>query len=132
MYGRYTKDLGEYAKDEARRLKQLERQRKKDDRARDKVNDNMNWHIQSMNGICIALSIKQQWWEFSGTSRSTSQRKNPQGCFLVLAPLICKDGRRLDILSTPWIHHGSFIICHGQRHINVYKCTCLALQRFDE
>lgn len=38
MYGRYTKDLGEYAKDEARRLKQLERQRKKDDRARDKVN----------------------------------------------------------------------------------------------
>lgn len=37
MYGRYTKDLGEYAKDEARRLKQLERQRKKDDRARDKV-----------------------------------------------------------------------------------------------
>lgn len=39
MYGRYTKDLGEYAKDEARRLKQLERQRKKDDRARDKVND---------------------------------------------------------------------------------------------
>lgn len=38
MYGRYTKDLSEYAKDEARRLKQLERQRKKDDRARNKVN----------------------------------------------------------------------------------------------
>lgn len=37
MYGRYTKDLSEYAKDEARRLKQLERQRKKDDRARNKV-----------------------------------------------------------------------------------------------
>ncbi len=38
MYGRYTKNLSEYAKDEARRLKQLERQRKKDDRARNKVN----------------------------------------------------------------------------------------------
>ncbi|KAL7019495.1 hypothetical protein ACKWTF_011136 [Chironomus riparius] len=36
MYGRYTKDLSEYAKDEARRLKQLDKQRKKDDRARNK------------------------------------------------------------------------------------------------
>lgn len=48
MYGRYTKDLGEYAKDEARRLKQLERQRKKDDRARDKVNDKTNWFSRSI------------------------------------------------------------------------------------
>lgn len=37
MYGRYTKDLSEYAKDEARRLKILDRQRKKDDRDRNKV-----------------------------------------------------------------------------------------------
>lgn len=37
MYGRYTKDLGEYAKDEARRLRLLERRRKKDDKARNKV-----------------------------------------------------------------------------------------------
>uniref|UniRef100_A0A6E8VCB6 Chloride channel protein n=1 Tax=Anopheles coluzzii TaxID=1518534 RepID=A0A6E8VCB6_ANOCL len=36
MYGRYTKDLGEYAKDEARRLRLLERRRKKDDKARNK------------------------------------------------------------------------------------------------
>lgn len=48
MYGRYTKDLGEYAKDEARRLKQLERQRKKDDRARDKVNDQNRFAIFSL------------------------------------------------------------------------------------
>lgn len=32
MYGRYTKDLGEYAKEEGRRLAQLERKRKKEDR----------------------------------------------------------------------------------------------------
>lgn len=37
MYGRYTKDLGEYAKDEARRLRLLERRRKKDDKARNKM-----------------------------------------------------------------------------------------------
>ena len=37
MYGRYTKDLGEYAKNEARKLKILEKKRKKEDRARDKV-----------------------------------------------------------------------------------------------
>lgn len=39
MYGRYTKDLGEYAKDEARRLRLLERRRKKDDKARNKVSE---------------------------------------------------------------------------------------------
>lgn len=37
MYGRYTKDLGEYAKDEARKLKMLERRRKQEDKARNKV-----------------------------------------------------------------------------------------------
>lgn len=37
MYGRYTKDLGEFAKNEARKLKMLERRRKKEDKARDKV-----------------------------------------------------------------------------------------------
>lgn len=36
MYGRYTKDLGEYAKLEARKLKMLERRRKQEDKARDK------------------------------------------------------------------------------------------------
>lgn len=37
MYGRYTKDLGEYAKDEARKLKILEKRRKQEDKARNKV-----------------------------------------------------------------------------------------------
>lgn len=46
MYGRYTKDLGEYARDEARRIKQLEKQRKKDDRARDKVNSRKH-HLET-------------------------------------------------------------------------------------
>ncbi|XP_055916788.1 chloride channel protein 2 [Eupeodes corollae] len=36
MYGRYTKDLGEYAKDEARKLKILEKRRKEEDKLRDK------------------------------------------------------------------------------------------------
>lgn len=37
MYGRYTKDLGECAKAEARKLKMLERRRKKEDKDRDRV-----------------------------------------------------------------------------------------------
>jgi hypothetical protein len=37
MYGRYTKDLGEYAKDKAKKLKEYEQQRKREDRARNKV-----------------------------------------------------------------------------------------------
>lgn len=35
MYGRYTKDLGEYAKEEARRLKYQEKARRKYDRTED-------------------------------------------------------------------------------------------------
>ena len=34
MYGRYTKDLGEYAKEEARRLKSHKKSRRKLDKAR--------------------------------------------------------------------------------------------------
>lgn len=40
MYGRYTKDLGEYAKDESRKLKILERRRKQEDKIRNKVRYN--------------------------------------------------------------------------------------------
>ncbi|XP_050317149.1 chloride channel protein 2 isoform X8 [Bactrocera neohumeralis] len=36
MYGRYTKDLGEFAKDEARKLKLLEKRRKQEDKQRNK------------------------------------------------------------------------------------------------
>lgn len=32
MYGRYTKDLGDYAKEEAKKLAKIERIRKKEDR----------------------------------------------------------------------------------------------------
>jgi len=40
MYGRYTKDLGEFAKDEARKLKILEKRRKQEDKQRNKVKFN--------------------------------------------------------------------------------------------
>ncbi|XP_017062191.1 chloride channel protein 2 isoform X7 [Drosophila ficusphila] len=36
MYGRYTKDLGEFAKDEAKKLKILEKRRKQEDKQRNK------------------------------------------------------------------------------------------------
>lgn len=51
MYGRYCKDLGEYAKDEARRLRQLEKQRKKDDRARDKVTRYILYNISMVRDL---------------------------------------------------------------------------------
>lgn len=37
MCGRYTKDLGEYAKNEAKKLQMLERRRKKEDKLRSRV-----------------------------------------------------------------------------------------------
>lgn len=42
MYGRYTKDLGEFAKDEARKLKLLEKRRKLEDKQRNKVSNLVN------------------------------------------------------------------------------------------
>lgn len=46
MYGRYTKDLGEYAKEEARKLKAIEKKRKKEDRLR-------NQDLQKYRGECM-------------------------------------------------------------------------------
>lgn len=45
MYGRYTKDLGEFAKDEARKLKLLEKRRKLEDKQRNKVGGRYNWVV---------------------------------------------------------------------------------------
>lgn len=65
MYGRYTKDLGEYAKLEARKLKMLERKRKQEDKARDRViyifflmNKK---HINLIFLICLGTLRKTTW-----------------------------------------------------------------------
>lgn len=50
MYGRYTKDLGEFAKDEARKLKLLEKRRKQEDKQRNKV--------------CIKMKLSAQWYSY--------------------------------------------------------------------
>jgi chloride channel 2 len=47
MYGRYTKELGEFAKEEARRLKAIERRRRKDDKRRNK-------ELHKYNGPCMS------------------------------------------------------------------------------
>jgi hypothetical protein len=47
MYGRYTKELGEFAKEEARRLKALEKRRRKDDKRRNK-------ELHKYNGPCMS------------------------------------------------------------------------------
>lgn len=48
MYGRYTKDLGEFAKDEARKLKLLEKRRKQEDKQRNKVNKQKSIQMQQL------------------------------------------------------------------------------------
>lgn len=50
MYGRYTKDLGEYAKEEARRIKQIDKQRKKEDKLR-------NQDLQKYRGECAGKLV---------------------------------------------------------------------------
>lgn len=60
MYGRYTKDLGEYAKDEARKLKILERRRKQEDKIRNKVSTravDLNTQIDQCQIMCITSTI---------------------------------------------------------------------------
>ncbi|XP_063220427.1 chloride channel protein 2 isoform X2 [Bacillus rossius redtenbacheri] len=47
MYGRYTKDLGEYAREEARKLQVLEKKRRKEDRERNK-------ELHEYQGKCIS------------------------------------------------------------------------------
>lgn len=42
MCGRYAKDLGEYARNEGKKLKELERRRKKEDKIRNRVSEKMS------------------------------------------------------------------------------------------
>lgn len=88
MYGRYTKDLGEYAKNEARKLKMLERRRKQEDKARDRVSRNRHhrfsiptWDSQA-NSINSFLKIPGTIWQTVGSCGTTSS--------MDMEELICK------------------------------------------
>lgn len=63
MYGRYTKDLGEYAKDEARKLKILERRRKQEDKARNKVSECLNTLFCHLKFAVVAFFSKIKYVE---------------------------------------------------------------------
>lgn len=58
MYGRYTKDLGEYAKEEARRIQLEEKKRKKEDKLRKK-------ELEKYRGACATkvLAILSWLWK---------------------------------------------------------------------
>ncbi|PSN46228.1 Chloride channel protein 2 [Blattella germanica] len=77
MYGRYTKDLGEYAKEEARRLRSLERKRKKEDRLRNK-------ELQKYRGKCATKLIAA----FSFVWRHTFAKLGEDWVFLALLGII--------------------------------------------
>lgn len=77
MYGRYTKDLGEYAKEEARKLRALERKRKKEDRLR-------NTELTKYRGECITkiLAVLSYIW------KNTFARLGEDWVFLALLGII--------------------------------------------
>uniref|UniRef100_W8BCW6 Chloride channel protein 2 n=1 Tax=Ceratitis capitata TaxID=7213 RepID=W8BCW6_CERCA len=105
MYGRYTKDLGEFAKDEARKLKLLEKRRKQEDRQRNK------------------------WWEiFTGITGQTFIAY-AKSLIMDMETYVCTPRRGLGVLSIVRRYNGICIICGGQRHQCLYKCTCLAVPR---
>ncbi|KAF4533368.1 hypothetical protein B566_EDAN002766 [Ephemera danica] len=77
MYGRYTKELGEFAKEEARRLKALEKRRRRDDKRRNK-------ELQKYRGACATrvLSAGAFLW------RHTFARLGEDWVFLALLGVI--------------------------------------------
>lgn len=77
MYGRYTKDLGEYAKEEARKLKALEKKRKKEDRLR-------NQDYQKYRGECVSKILAG----LSFIWRNTFARLGEDWVFLALLGII--------------------------------------------
>lgn len=77
MYGRYTKDLGEYAKEEARRVKLQEKKRKKEDRLR-------NQDLQKYHGECTNKFVAV----FSFIWKNTFAKLGEDWVFLALLGLI--------------------------------------------
>lgn len=77
MYGRYTKDLGEYAKEEAKKLKALEKKRKKEDKLRDK-------ELQKYRGECLSKIIDT----ISFIWKNTFARLGEDWVFLALLGII--------------------------------------------
>ncbi|XP_030565714.1 uncharacterized protein LOC115766058 isoform X12 [Drosophila novamexicana] len=105
MYGRYTKDLGEFAKDEARKLKLLEKRRKQEDKQRNKC-----WEI--FTGIAGQASDAYKAHLIMGLEAYTGT-----------------PGRGLGVPSPARHHNGPALLHHGQGHIDMYKCSHLALSR---
>lgn len=81
MYGRYTKDLGEYAKEEARRLAILERKRKKEDRLREKEFDKYSGKYRGKCATKVLAVLAFLW-------RHTFARLGEDWVFLALLGLI--------------------------------------------
>lgn len=114
MYGRYSKDLGEYAKSEARKLKMLEQRRKKEDRQRNRVRNKL---IQLRRFIAHRLL---SFCHLLGTIRQEFQSSNSLHR-MDMEEFIRETRRGLGLLSVIGYYYGSFILYYGQRHIDVHK-----------
>lgn len=109
MYGRYTKDLGEYAKNEARKLKMLERRRKKEDKARDRVNINFPKKLRPLK------SVDQQFC-LNNFPTGTIRKAYKSFCTvyaLDMEKYVCQTWRRLGVFGFIRNYHGSFILYYG-------------------
>ncbi|XP_052120753.1 chloride channel protein 2 isoform X1 [Frankliniella occidentalis] len=81
MYGRYTKDLGEYAKEEARKLAILEKKRRKEDRLREKEFDKYSGKYRGKCATKVLAVLAFLW-------RNTFARLGEDWVFLALLGLI--------------------------------------------
>lgn len=114
MYGRYTKDLGEYAKDESRKLKILERRRKQEDKIRNKVRYNCTREDNAINNN-NNISIRKK-----GTVRPSGQSCG-ESDLMGVAENVRSHGRGLGVSGVARPNHGYSVVCHGQGHCDVHE-----------
>lgn len=101
MYGRYTKDLGEYAKEEAKKLKALEKKKKKENKLRDKG-------LQKYRGECVSKIIAV----ISFVWKNTFARLGEDWVFLALLGII------MALLSF-LMDHGISMCIKGEKSLSV-------------
>lgn len=112
MYGRYTKDLGEYAKVEARKLKMLERRRKQEDKARNKVNSFGAVQLIQRKTFTKCLIAGIIWQTFESFCATT---------FVDMAKFIRPTRRGLGLSGSIGNHNGHALLRDGQRNRNVHQ-----------
>lgn len=112
MYGRYTKDLGEYAKNEARKLKMLERRRKQEDKARDRVSAENKKQFEFVTEQNIVSLINVRAYHFTGIVWQAFE-SYCTSVALDLEKFICSTGWGLGVFGFVRNHYGTVVLHYG-------------------